>query len=65
VTSLAGSFPGDSGTLDCGGGVGNAFGGSEASIAAEDGRGEKGGVDASVRVAEARGRGVDPLEAIP
>lgn len=65
MASLAGSFPGDSATLDCGGGVGSAFGGSEASIAAEDGRGEKGGVEASVRLAEARGRGVDPLDAIP
>jgi hypothetical protein len=66
VISLAGIFPGDSATLGCGGGVGSALGGSEPSAKAdEDGMGEKGGVGSSGRLAEGRGRGVDPLEVTP
>jgi len=55
-------------SLDCGGGVGNAFGGiaGEPSIkAAFIWPGENGGVGASGRLEEIGGRGVEPLEPVP
>jgi hypothetical protein len=63
VPSPLAAFPGDSDILDCGGGVGSAFGGREPSANVTTGCfGEKGGVGSSGRFAEARGRGVDPLD---
>ncbi len=55
-------------SLDCGGGVGNAFGGiaGDPSIkAALSWPGENGGVGASIRLEETGGRGVDPLDPVP
>lgn len=55
-------------SLDCGGGVGSAFGGiaGDPSIKAVlIWPGENGGVGASGRLDETSGRGVDPLDPVP
>lgn len=55
-------------SLDCGGGVGNAFGGidKDSSLrAAWSCPGENGGVGASGRLEETNGRGVEPRDIVP